>query len=311
MPLAPRNVVLLLLVLALLALDLSTGGVGGPPARAVGPLFPDLRAEDVQRLVIESPAPDGGRNRVELVRTGDALRPWRVPAAFDHPTWDGAVDELLQVVVALSTIDLLTEDASQHARYGVDGSGARLVLSGAGETVLADLVQGDTAPGGRATYVRRFGEDAVYRMARLRRLRADVNGLLDTRWMPHEPALVQTIRLSGADVGEELVLARDPQLLRRWTSHGEELPSLAVGGLLTRLAGLHFEEVLAAGDAPLSGLRLQVELSLSSGVTWVGRFGAALDDGRVPATGSGWTVAFPLEAYELVRDAARAAGGWR
>lgn len=316
--LARRNVVLLVLAAGLFAVDLTTRPRAAE-AREVLPLFPAAGEGEAVRILVTDPqagtavseAGGGGEAAaLELVKvSGDELErapgaPWRVVSKQGWPAQATRIAFLLRTIENLTTADLLASDAESHDDYGLlEADAARLRIYSAGGTVLADLLQGDSAPGGRATYVRIFGDDRVWRAASLRgRLPSAPEVWMHPGWLPFERAevVVSAVELSGSAIPEPLRLERPNGGVELWTGpDGDLVSGDAVRALLGGLAALNVSEVQGAGVAPelLGSPRLKVTLERGADdEEWTGYFGApAAEGGAVPAARSAgdWTVLFP------------------
>ncbi len=313
--LARRNVVLLVLAAALFAVDLATRPRANE-AREELPLFPALGEGEALRISITDPLAStavssaGNAQVLELVKaSGEELErapgaPWRVVSKEGWPAQGTRVAFLLRTVKNLATSDLLASDAASHNDYGLlEADAARLRIFGASGELLADLLQGDAAPGGRATYVRVFGDDRVWRAASLRgRLPSTPEVWMHPAWLPFERAevVVRAVELSGTAIGEPLRLERPNGGVELWTGPNDEIVSgEAVRALLRGLAALSVSEVQGTGTAPelLGSPRLRVTLERGpDDDPWTGYFGASDAEGEaVPAARSAddWTVLFP------------------
>lgn len=294
------NVVLLVLVVALGALDLVRSGGGAPP-REVGRLFPDFFVDQAERM--EVAGPDG---EVQLRRSEEG---WACASRFDHPARADWTSQLTRALASLTTLDLLTEDPARHGDYGLDEGATRVrVWSESGELVV-DLVQGDDTPdSSRACYVRRFGDDAVYRAPSLQRIPAEPSSWLDSLWLGFEPAVVKGVRVASPDLEEPLELTREERRYV-WRAGDRTVPKSKVDALLDAARGLFVSDAVAgAGDgaAALGEVALRLELVLLDDSVLVGEFGAP-EDGVVRARRrdpDGWVVELPAQGVELLVERA-------
>lgn len=306
MKIARRNVVLAGVLTGLLAvfaaLESSTTS-----AREVGPLLPGLAREAARSIEL-----DAGGATLALERAEDG---WGVRDAFGHPARPERVQRLLDRLVSLTTMDLLSRRPENHEQYGVAERerGVR-VYDGDGE-LLADLIQGDarTFAGGTghaASFVRRAGDDAVYRAPRFEPVTVDLASWLDNRFLTFEPALVDGIRLRFTDPARSVTLERRD--VDRWVREsGEAVSSRAVRTFLDRAGALFFGEVEAASEtgAMPTAMALELELERTALAPLVARFGPPDDeDGSVLAIREGhpWIVRFDARTYALIEDAAEA-----
>ena len=303
MKVTPLNWGLLAILLLLLGSDLALRGQG-TVEREVGRLLPDVFRDQAQRVVLES-----GDERLEAQRTGEGI--WVLPGHHDYPADGSRLRNLIEGLISITTLDLLTLDRDRHAEYGVDeGALSISVWDGTGK-LLGSLLLGDQVSGGAASYVRRSGDDAIYRAPRLRTISLDPAQWLDVKWMAFEPTMVDRLRLSGSDLEAPVTLVRDEGTVDRWRYEGGDTlrPSI-VKSMLHTLRDLFLAEVVAASPdgGALGETRLQVELSLADGRTLAGTFGRETSDGGVLAAreGTGWVVRFTRAIWENLRSDARA-----
>jgi len=296
------NCVLMIVLALLVGVDMTLRGQG-PVEREVGRLLPKLFLDQAQRVVLER---DG--QRLEVRRTGEDS--WVLPDHYDYPADAGRLRFLLERLISITTLDLLTLDSDRHAEYGVDeGALSVSVWNGEGQ-LLAGLVQGDEVPGGAASYVRRYGADATYRAPKLRTIPLDPAMWLDVKWMTFEPTMVDRLRINGTELDAPVDLVRDAGTVDKWRREGGEVIAASrVKSLLISLRGLFLVEVVGDGSQgqELGEVGLQVELQLTDGRLFVGRFGRVTSDGSVLASReeTGWVVRFMRANWETLRSEAR------
>ena len=101
-----RNILLAVVLGVLVLLDLGTAPDIRPP-RDVGPLLTQL---DVQRAArIELRGPNGAS--LVLERMDES---WRLPGSLGYPARPELVRGLLASLASLSTLDLVSSDATRH-----------------------------------------------------------------------------------------------------------------------------------------------------------------------------------------------------
>ena len=297
------NVVLLVLVAALGSLEL-VRSLGGAPPREVGRLFPAFFVDQAERVEVEGP--DG---RVQLRRAEEG---WACASRFDHPARGDWTSQLTRALASLTTLDLLSDDPARHGDYGLDEGATRVrVWSESGELVV-DLVQGDDTPdASRACYVRRFGEDAVYRAPSLERIPAEPARWLDSLWLGFEPAVVKGVRVVSPDLEAPLELRREERRYV-WRDGDRTLPKSKVDALLDAARGLFVSDAVAGaadgadGADALGEVALRLELTLLDDRVLVGEFGAP-EGGVVRARRrdpDGWVVELPAPGVELLVERA-------
>jgi hypothetical protein len=312
--LARRNLVLAAALAALVVVDLATR-VDTTLDREIGPLVADFHPDRVASIEVAPPT-SGGPLAPLVVERAAADAPWTLPAKLGYPALPERVDPILAQVAGLSTLDLVAESAADHGRYGVDAAGVLLTLRDATGGIVTQLVQGATAPDGRATYVRLAERDEVYRMPGTRPWPTTVEPVLD-------PFLIRIaasgdvagFRVSGGAFDGVFHAVRDhTQAVQKWsTVDGHALQSGAVDRELGRLNRTFLVDVLAAEplaeDAPTT---LRFELDRVDGTTRVLRCGEPLPDGTIPATldDAPWTVAIDPVAFQaLVGGLVKLIGG--
>jgi hypothetical protein len=152
--------------------------------------------------------------------------------------WSADVGQVEQLIGALSdsaaTSELIAQNASSHARLGVDATGRTLRLERGG-SVLLELIAGTGAGGYQTGYVRHAGSDDVYLY------RGRLPGLLGRavdQWRER-----RVTRLS-ADAVHELRIERDRRMTtltragERWTMDGAPADSATMDRLLDGLVNL-------------------------------------------------------------------------
>lgn len=306
MTLAPRNIVLAVVLLGLVV-ALFTGGREVGPTREIVRLVPDLVPSEATS--IELRARD---KRVQLRREEGQ---WVLTELYGYPADGRLVERILARLADLSTLDLLSEDGARHGEYGLDEASAqRVVVTGPDDATVADLFLARSSTG--TAFVRRFGEDAVYGAGALPTTSSELQAWRrSTPVIPLEAGMVRRIELKGPALGpgeRTLVLERDTNNYHRWSDGaGRDLPREATERLVGEVVGAFPERVLAAEGAPEHGLaapRLEVTAEGVDGAVHVARFGAELSDGAVAAVGATgpWVVAVRGTALERIADSARA-----
>ncbi len=247
------NLLLAVLLVALIALDLLTLP-GQGPARVIGPLLPGLDTAAAAELELRA----DGTAPLVLRRDGED---WVLPATLGYAARTTLAEDLLTRLASLSTLDLVTEDAARHREYGVD-QGTLVTVRDAEGQVLAELLQGDLTPDGRATYGRAPSEDRTYRLPLFAPVRLDPAWWLDARLLTFEPGLVRRVELVSGE--RALVLERDLARVGVWrTPAGDPAAGASVDSLLEALRSTFLDEVLE--DRPLETSTWSVTLELADG----------------------------------------------
>ena len=242
--------------------------------RDTEPLFEPFTVEQVVRVEVENPKAPEGQRQLQLARHADGH--WVLQNHHGFPVREKLAESLVQGLAALTTLDLLSEDPGSHGRYGVlPESGVRITLRNAQGAALADLYQGDLAPGGRARYVRRLDSDAVYRAPHFdQRAPVEWAPWTESRWMPLDRSLVQRVRFRKGAEGDELVWELKPGSRLQWRiAGGEALPRSQVEGLLTALSRITLRELQGSGPASWASdpETITVELELAGNLRWKGQ----------------------------------------
>ncbi|MFT5197735.1 MAG: hypothetical protein ACI87O_000376 [Planctomycetota bacterium] len=285
MKLSPLNLILGVLLLALLALD----GITWPRAtslREVLPLFEPWAPEQVATIRIEQGELGKFAEGPDLLVQRDDAGVFRLPAHFGYPARERAVTFLINGLASLTSMDLLSEDPASHETYGLtDERAVRILFEDAQGKVLADLLQGDKAPGGRAFYIRRSDSDKVYRAPNF--VRESVSGNLliwiETRWCTLDSDLVQRIELEGLLDSGSLVLTREIGSRSVWkNAQGVDVPNSKVQLLLRALSLVTLKGVTGDDVAPEAAGAGSIRLSLdqAGGATWRGRLLAGSSQGE-------------------------------
>jgi hypothetical protein len=254
------NCLLIGLLAGLTALDFALRD-GGGDARTIGRLAPEFYRDKAARALLVR-----GKERMELQRGAEGA--WSLPEHHGYPASVRTVDELLTALTSLTTLDLVSLDATTHAEYGLaQGALGIEVWDEEGQRVLG-LLQGAEVAGGGASYVRLMGEDAVYRAARLRPIQLDPRFWLDVQWMTYPEALVSRIELSGTALAESRTLVRDANTVDTWRVEGGERIGVApIKNHLRALRSLFVESVRGRVDAgsPVDAPLLSADLELIDG----------------------------------------------
>ncbi len=262
---APRNLVLALVLAALVAANVLLGGE--TRVRVPRELFPAFLPKDALRVEIETP--DGSL----VLQRNATEEPWILPGSADYPAREERVGALLDRLAALSDLDLLTEEPARAVDYGLGEGASQVSVFGAGDVLLVALEQGDAAPatrGGAAHYVRAAGGPRVVRAPRWSGLSARPVVWLDTRWVRFEPALLRALEIEVQDQAQDQPQAakRERRIERedveRWRDDaGQVVRAAPMRAVLDRLRSVFFDEVVSATasaalrDAPAALLRLE------------------------------------------------------
>ena len=205
---------------------------------------------------------------------------WTIPSHFDYPT--DAKDRLAQTaggIIALRTEDFASDRISDHERMGVldpldttlptlGGRGARVIVRGAKDQVLADVIFGTPVEGRQGfRYIRQPGQRRVYisHTGNLQTSTAFADWI-DRDLLQVGPLEIDAINLRNYSLdrttgkvnpGETMLLTKNGT---EWTlsglRSGQTLKLEAVDGLLRNLAGLRIEGVLPKPAGVSSALAL-------------------------------------------------------
>jgi hypothetical protein len=260
MRLSRTNWLLIGLLVVLAAVDLGLGERGGE-ARTIGRLATEFYRDRAARALLVR-----GEERMELQRGADGA--WFLPERHGYPASARTVDELLTALTSLTTLDLVSLEATTHTEYGLaQGALGVEVWDEEGQRVLG-LLQGAEVSGGGASYVRLMGEEAVYRAARLRPIQLDPRFWLDVQWLTYPEALVSRIELSGTALPQTRTLVRDPETVDTWrVEGGERIGAAPIKNHLRALRSLFVEGVRGRVDtgAAVGAPLLSAELELIDG----------------------------------------------
>ncbi len=280
MKLTRTNLVLAVVLLALVALD----GITWPRAQAVRevlPLFEPWAPGQVSTIRVDQGEQGLFASDPDLLVQLDDAGTYRLPNHFGYPVRERAVAFLVNGLASLNSMDLLSEDPASHATYGLtQEKGVRIRLEDETGKVLADLLQGDKAPGGRAFYVRRFDSDKVFRAPNFIRqtIRGNLLTWIDSRWCGLDANLVQAIEVSAPAGGDPLVLTREKGSRQIWKdAAGEQVSSSNVQLFLRALGSVTIKDVAGEGNVEVAGgvAPLDIRLTQAGGRVWQGRMGAA------------------------------------
>lgn len=194
---------------------------------------------------------------------------WTIPSQHDYPT--DAKDRLAETaaaIIALRRDDIASDSAADHERCGVldpldttlptvNGRGTRLVVRGAQDQVLADVIVGNTVEGRPAfRYVRQPGQRRVY-VSNVGELKISTafGDWIDRDLLQVGADEIDAVNLRNYSLdrstgrinpGETMLLQKNGE--GEWTINGlsgnEELDLAAVDGLLRGLTRLTIVGVL-------------------------------------------------------------------
>ena len=267
------NWTLAALLLVLVALDVATIP-GKAVIREALPLFKAWPADAIQKVLVKDPGQPEGQVELELQRDAEGV--FHVVNAHGYPARGRVMDLLINGIASLTTLDLLTEDQASHARYGLAKEQAvRIRFLDASDKVIADLLQGDIAPGGQASYVRRQDGDQVYRAPMfVRRVRVDALPWIDARWMGWDRSVLRKIRVHGPGALEGKEWSLLPGTRLQWVDQaGEKVSTAKVRGFQSALERITIQEVTSnvPADWATDKETISIELEQTNGDIWKGR----------------------------------------
>ncbi len=153
----PKTTIILAAVAALLVLIalLSTRTERQRETLDSGPIFPDLKAETLGKIVIA-----GDAKTVELVKRGDK---WLVATEGDYPADPQAVERIVEKLALFDRKHLRSRNPEMQSTFEVDdASGVEVRMADAGGQEVAHFRMGKNGPDFRSQYVRPAGRDEVY-----------------------------------------------------------------------------------------------------------------------------------------------------
>lgn len=312
MKITRRNLALIVVLSVLIGLDVASRS-GGEEVRQVGALLDGFDPARVHRFEL---TPPGSEDPIVVERTAPDA-PWTLPATFGYPAFPDLIDRVLAHVASLSTLDLVAEDVADHARYGVDASGAFLVLSGAQGEVLAGLVQGKLAPDGAATYVRRVDGSNVYRMPRTKLWPTTIDVFLDMSLIrvPETKAILG-FQFEGDLFAAPYAVVHDrAKSFRPWHTPDPDHKVLTTGKVTKALIHInstfHTGVVAAEALGPDATVLMRLNVDFEGSPSRTLRFGAALPNGQIPVSRDDdpWTVTVDPVTFQLLVDALQAIVG--
>ncbi|MCA9003158.1 MAG: DUF4340 domain-containing protein, partial [Planctomycetes bacterium] len=278
MKLSRWNKVLALCLLALVALDLTTWPREAA-SRPVEALFVPWEPGAVSTIRVDQGEQSDFAGDGSLVVRRDEMGVFRLPDHFGYPARERAVAFLIDSVASLNTLDLLSEDPASHRTYGLTlDQAVRIRLEDAAGRVLADLLQGNRAPGGRAYYVRRADSDQVYRAPNFAReaVRGSLLVWIESRWCTLDSDLVQRIVWTGPEATDSIELTRQVGSRTVWSdAQGREVVGNRVTQFLRALSLVTIKDV--QGISPVgpdsNGGRFTLRVEQAGGAIWTGHWG--------------------------------------
>ena len=189
---------------------------------------------------------------------------WTIPSLSNFRANEDAVARLLERIRSMTKGDLVTQDPSNFVKYRVQESEAPhvKVLDGSGQAI-ADFYQGRPyfdpeaaqQSNGRLTsldcYVRAAGSNDVYRVGDFH----PIEPVRANDWIPRnlyrfEIPAIQTLTLTGTELGEEFALNHSPNGEWELVTPTGPVPANreACDTLARSISSLYLEEILGAFD---------------------------------------------------------------
>jgi hypothetical protein len=153
----PKTTIILAAVAALLVLLtlLSTRTHRKHETLESGPIFPDLKAETLAKVVLT-----GDAKTVELVKQGDK---WLVATEGNYPADTQAMDRLIEKLPLFDRKNLRSRNPEMQKTFEVDdSSGVEVTLADAAGQEVARFRMGKNGPDFRSQYIRPAGHNEVY-----------------------------------------------------------------------------------------------------------------------------------------------------
>ncbi len=198
----------------------------------------------------------GGVERTTLAldaAEGVAPPVWRIAELHSSAAFTYKVDRLLSRIGSMTTLDLVTSSADQHAKYGLTMDRALRVRlstsSSVPEEATVDLLIAPTQDHG--TWVRTVDDPRVWRIARFNPPSPSPRSWFDdSSLMPLSDLAIKTVTLSGPGVGGSVEMGEQAGDLDRFVDgKGNALSSLDVLDLFKRLRTLYPVNVVGPKEA--------------------------------------------------------------
>jgi hypothetical protein len=290
-----RNLVYLIIVLAVLAGVFLLVRRGGNGETEVQPLFPGFDAGEAGRITI------GGHAAETVIEKVNGV--WVVTSEDTFPVDPSALDGVLTQTAAFTRHDMVSANPAKQAIYQVDSTGTSITIQSPDGDVLASFVVGKAGPDYQSTYVRRAGSDEVFLASGYLQSVFERGGRTwqDTKIFTLEP-----------DEFTEVYVIRPNQTIGIKTDGAgawyiSEPESAAcdqnqASRLVRTIADLRAEDF--AGRAPVkeSGLAApdsSIKFTLSGGVTDGLAFGGQTESKRVYAKADNSDIVYLLGAYKV------------
>ncbi|MEM9380065.1 MAG: DUF4340 domain-containing protein [Planctomycetota bacterium] len=321
----PLNRVLLVVVAVLSGLLVALER-GIESSRVVEPLFPAFDGGRAVEIGIAAPESDG---TVTLRRAAPG-EPWSVEELRGAPASGILVEGFLSRIGSMSTLDLVSDDAADLTEYGLGEDAAlRVTVVGAAtpaapegtdgaagdlgdvsleRSVIADLFLA-LGPDG-ASFVRRAGEVAVYRLPRFPRVPDAPFDWFDRRsFVPYEEVQIARLTARGPGLDGSVVVLEQPvsEFGSFRDAAGGDVPRVRALDVFQRLRALFPTAVLdrrESGEMDPDAVRFEVEIELRSGNDFRVQFGRS-ESGPVPAMRAGDPIVLGCDA-EAVQGALEA-----
>ena len=204
----------------------------------------------VVQVVLES-----GDGLLHFARSGEA---WLLEK---YPVDTGRFDPLFQALTGLKTDRLVSSNAANFPKYGVDSSATQMRLLGAGDTELLSFYVGKQGAGFNETLVRPLSEDKVYSVnANLSRFQsAQKSDYWDKTMVEFDAAFVSKVDFGGK---YSYGLSNTPE---GWLYDGQPADSAKVVRLVDDLSRLRATKVLAEDATQEAELLETVHVTMSDG----------------------------------------------
>lgn len=163
-----------------------------------------------------------------------------------YPADTGQINDLINTCIDIQTLQLYTEDASNHADLGVVEESARTAVRflKADGTLLAGVIIGRTKTDGSGTYIRRPEEDQVYVTEGNPQIRTGEMGYLDQQLTSSiNSDDIESVTVSSPDGSYSLSLDADGKIVANNLPVGGELDESKAEAVLAALSGLRFNDV--------------------------------------------------------------------
>jgi hypothetical protein len=260
----------LLAIVVAIALNHASAPRSESGGEATTYLAPELRdhVNDVSRLVVTGA---GSKKQATLERGANG---WTLAEKAGYAVDTGKLRELLLKLADAKKVEQKTSNKDKYATLGVedveakDAKGLQVELDGLAQPLK--LIVGNTNPRDGGTFVRRVGDAQSWLASGALTVEKDAADWLKKDLLDIAASRIASVTIAHAD-GKVVRVAKDAEgdanfKLADIPKGREAGAEFSVNGLASTLAGLRFDDVVAAKDAPPDDKALKARYAAFDGL---------------------------------------------